>query len=342
MSDDVSTTPRRSLAQKHMASALWHIAPGQMQKQVETLKPVYDGFARVETHFSGISRGTESIVLAGAVPKSEWERMRAPMQQGDFPFPVKYGYAAAGQVVSGPDEMMGQNVFALHPHQDQFIAPQEALITVPDGVPLRRATLAANMETALNAVWDGGVGPGDRVAVIGAGIVGLLTASLLARLPAVDVYIVDIDAGKRDVSNAIGAAFVQPDACPQDCDCIFHTSATAAGLQTTLAAAGMEATVVEMSWYGERPIEVCLGGVMHSRRLRLISSQVGQVSPSHRSRWPYRRRLAKALELLTDSRLDVLVSNEISFDEAEHQMPHILSSDFRGLPPVVRYANALS
>ena len=342
MPDNFPSTPRRSHAQKHMASALWYTGPGQIQKQAEVLGPVCEGFARVETHFSGISRGTESLVLAGAVPESEWQRMQAPMQQGEFPFPVKYGYAAAGRVVAGPAEMIGQDVFALHPHQDQFIAPLANLVPVPEDIPLRRATLAANMETALNAVWDAGAGPGDRVAVIGAGIVGLLTASLLARLPAIEVHIVDIDEDKRAISQALGAEFALPDNIPQDCDCVFHTSATAAGLQTALSAAGMEAAVVEMSWYGSKTVQVALGGALHSRRLRIISSQVGQVSPSHRPRWPYRRRLAKALELLKDSQLDVLVGEEIAFDDAVHQMPHILSTNFQGLPPVVRYAKALA
>lgn len=343
MSQGPLPAPRRSIGQKHVARALWYIAPGRIESKVETLPPVRDGFVQVATHFSGLSRGTEALVLSGAVPESEWQRMRAPMQQGEFPFPVKYGYAAAGRVVAGPPETIGRNVFALHPHQDRFIAPLASLLTVPDNIPLRRATLAANMETALNAVWDGGVGPGDRVGVVGAGAVGLLVASVLARLPAADVHVIDIDCGKRAFSEALGATFSTPDKAPDNCDCVFHTSATSAGLATAIAAAGPEATVVEMSWYGNRPVDVRLGGAWHSQRLRIVSSQVGQVSPSHRPRWQHRRRLGKALELLADARLDMLVAETISFADAERELPDILlGKNFQGLPPVISYANALS
>ena len=343
MSQGPLPTSRRSVGRKQMARALWYVAPGRMECRAETLPPVRDGFARVATHFSGISRGTESLVLAGSVPESEWQRMRAPMQQGDFPFPVKYGYAAVGRVAAGPPEMIGQGVFALHPHQDQFTAPLGSLIPVPDNIPLRRAVLAANMETALNAVWDAGAGPGDRIAVIGAGVVGLLVANVLARLPATDVHVIDIDQAKRAPSEALGATFATPDAAPGDCDCVFHTSATEAGLATAIAAAGTEATIIEMSWYGSNTVNVQLGGAWHSQRLRIVSSQVGQVSLSHRVRWPHRRRLGKALQLLDDSRLDILVAEAISFDDADHHLPHILSErSFQGLPPVIHYANALS
>jgi len=270
--------------------------------------------------------------------------MRCPLQEGSFSFPVKYGYCATGIVAAGPDDLRGRTVFCLHPHQDVFIAPVSMLTPVPDGVPARRATLAANMETALNAHWDAGSGPGDTIVVVGAGIVGLLIAYLAARLPGADVAVVDIDPGKRDLIEALGARFVaagtHATALPAAADVVFHASASAAGLATALDVAGLEARIVEMSWYGDKAVAAPLGGPFHSQRLRLVSSQVGQVAPSRRPRWSHARRLAKAVSMLDAPVLDRLVAEEIPFDEAGELLPGILSDGAGGLPPVIRYPAA--
>ncbi|MGI9424691.1 MAG: zinc-dependent alcohol dehydrogenase [Hyphomicrobiaceae bacterium] len=306
--------------------------------KLETLLPVSDGHARVQTLFTGISRGTERLVSQGAVPESEWPVMRAPYQDGDFPFPVKYGYSAAGRVVEGPEKMLGQSVFCLYPHQEQFVVPLDALIQIPAAVPLRRATLAANMETALNAVWDAAALPGAKVAVVGAGIVGLLTARLVARLPAASVTVIDINRDRLAVAEDFGCTFALPGDQPTDCDVVFHTSASAAGLQTAIACAGLEGTVVEMSWYGTKPVTVDLGGRVHSKRLRIVASQVGRVAPAMRPRWTHRRRLKAALELLADPVLDHLVRDEIAFDEAPESLPIVLNQDYQAVPPVIAYS----
>jgi 2-desacetyl-2-hydroxyethyl bacteriochlorophyllide A dehydrogenase len=320
------------------ARALWYIGRGAAELREARLPPLAPGEARVRTLFSGISRGTERLVLNGSVGRSEWDRMRCPMQEGDFPFPVKYGYCAAGVVEDGPDKLVGRHVFCLHPHQDVFQVPADRLAAIPDGVPPRRATLAANMETALNAIWDGGAGPGDRIVVVGAGVVGLLVASVAARLPGADVTVVDVDAGRRPLAGALGAAFVAPEAAPGGADVVFHASASAAGLNTAIGCAALEGTIVEMSWYGERAVEVGLGGAFHSRRLRLVSSQVGQVSPGRRPRWDYRRRMAAALRLLDQPALDLLVADELAFEDAPRELPRILGPDAHGLAPVIRYS----
>jgi threonine dehydrogenase-like Zn-dependent dehydrogenase len=305
------------------------------------LPPLAPGEARVRSQFSGISRGTERLVFHGAVGCSEWERMRCPMQEGAFPFPVKYGYCAVGTVEAGPADCLGHSVFCLHPHQDVFQVPADRLAIVPDRVPPRRATLAANMETALNALWDGGAGPGDRIVVVGAGVVGLLVASLAVRLPGAAVTVVDVEAGRRPLAEALGAGFAGPDAAPGEADLVFHASASAAGLDTALACAGVEATVVEMSWYGDKPVQIGLGGAFHSRRLRLVSSQVGEVSPGRRPRWDYARRMAAALSLLDQPALDLLVAEDIAFADAPRELPRILGPSpgvTHGLAPVIRYS----
>ena len=330
-------TERRSTGRKQVARALWYVAPGIAELRPQAVEAPVAGEAQVETLYSGISRGTERLVLAGNVGASEWQRMRAPLQEGNFPFPVKYGYCAVGTVKAGPESLRGKTVFCLHPHQDWFNVPVGRLTVVPDAIPPRRATLAANMETALNAMWDSGAGPGDRIAVVGGGIVGLLVAHLAARLPGADVTLVDVDAKRAELACHVGARFALPADAPDNADVVFHTSASAAGLNTAITLAGEEGTVVEMSWYGEQATAVHLGGPFHSRRLRLVSSQVGQVAASRRVRWTYARRLEAALKLLEDARLDALVAAAIPFAEAATRVPKVLAPGAAGIAPVITY-----
>lgn len=328
---------RRSQGQIVVARALWYVKPGQCELRTERLTPPKPGEARVATLFSGISRGTERLVANGDVPESEWARMRAPLQAGAFPYPVKYGYSATGIVTAGPDALIGQTVFCLHPHQDHFQAPVGMLLPLPDGVPAKRATLAANMETALNAHWDADTAPGDRVLVVGAGIVGLLVAHLAARIAGTIVTVTDIDAGRADIAAALGLTFRTPDEAPTGNGIVFHTSATGAGLETAMSKAAFEGRIVELSWYGARPATIRLGGAFHSQRLQIISSQVGHVAPKQRGRISHRDRLATALSLLGDETLDALVSDEIPFDALPERLPQILAGTMGGLSPVVTY-----
>jgi threonine dehydrogenase-like Zn-dependent dehydrogenase len=284
-----------------------------------------------------ISRGTERLVLAGAVPASEFDRMRAPFMSGAFPFPVKYGYSTVGRVTRGPATLEGRAVFALHPHQRVFTVPVDAVVPLPDAVPPPRAVLAANMETALNAVWDAQPAPADRIAVVGAGVVGSLVAWLCGQLPGAQVTLVDVEASRADLARRLGVGFAAPNNAPQDCDLVIHASGTAAGLATSLDLAGMEAPILELSWYGAGDVAVPLGGAFHSRRLKLISSQVGQVAPSHRARWSFQRRLAAALDLLADARLDALLAPAIKFADLPARLPDILATQSGVLCQLIDY-----
>ncbi len=326
--------------QASKANALWYEAPGVAALREELLPTPRPAEACVATRWSAISRGTERLIFEGRVPASERQRMRAPLQQGDFPFPVKYGYCAAGVVEAGPPEWVGRAVFCLHPHQDRFVAPLAALRPVPEGTPLRRAPLAANMETALNALWDSGAGPGDRIVIVGAGVLGLLIAYLAAPLPGAEVTVVDTAPARKEIATALGATFrlaedFEPE--PVEADVVFHASATPEGLALSLASAGLEAKVVEASWHGEGETPTPLGGAFHAKRLQLVSSQVGQVSPSRRPRWPYARRLDKALALLADPRLDALISEEIDFTLAPRELPRLFAPGAPGLATLIRY-----
>lgn len=327
---------RRSTGKMHVARAIWYAKEGVVELRPVRLAPLQPGLARIRTLFSGISRGTERLILNGSVAQSEWSRMRGPNQEGDFPFPVKYGYCATGIVEEGPAALLGKTVFCLHPHQDLFDAPPDQLAVVPSEIPARRATLTANMETALNALWDSGAGPGDRIVVVGAGVVGLLVASLAARLPGAQVTSVDVNTARRPVAEALGAHFASPDAAPRDADVVFHASASSQGLNTAIKCAGHEGTIVELSWYGDKPVTVDLGDAFHSGRLKLISSQVGHISPSRRPRWDYPRRRAAAVSLLGEVALDRLVSEEIAFEHAQQELPRVLTSS-EGLAPIIRY-----
>lgn len=318
--------------------ALWYVAPG-----VADLRPASvsafsnDTQVSVRTLWSGISRGTERLVASGRVPVAEYERMRAPMQEGTFPFPVKYGYCAVGIVEDGPGALAGKTVFALHPHQDHFRAPASMLTPLPAQVPARRGILAANMETALNGLWDSAAGPADRIVVVGAGVIGLLVAYLCARLPGAEVTIVDIDSSRNSIASHLNVRFASPAEAPGEADVVFHTSGHPAGLTTALSCAGLEASVVEMSWFGEGDVAAPLGGAFHSRRLKLVSSQVGHVAPSRRPRWSYARRLAAALDLLADDKLDALITEDVAFSDLPDTIPRILAAGAPGLVTAIRY-----
>ena len=293
----------------------------------------------VRALWSGISRGTERLVFEGRVPESEYERMRAPFQQGDFPFPVIYGYSMVGIVEDGPQALVGKSVFSLHPHQSRFVAPAESVTILPDDLPPRRATLAANMETVLNAIWDGGVGPGDRIAIVGGGLLGGMLCALCGMIPGVETTLIDVNPSRRSLAYDMNVTFASPKDAPSGCDIAFHTSSSESGLETAIRCTGFEGTLVEMSWYGEGRTAIPLGGAFHSQRLRIVSSQVGHVSPSRRSRWPHARRLAKALDLLRDPRFDAILTGEVDFHDLPSALPDILSPDAQGLATAVHYGS---
>lgn len=309
-----------------VAQALWYTGPGQVEIRQESLPEPQTGELRVRALYGAISRGTEGLVLAGRVPASEYERMRAPFMGGDFPFPVKYGYATVGRVEQGIESLLGRTIFSLHPHQTLFNIRASAAIVLPKDLPPQRAVLAANMETALNAVWDAAPSPADRIAIVGGGVVGSLVAYLCGRLPGAEVTLVDVNPARAELAKAFGVSFATPESAKGDCDLVVHASGNPTGLGTALALAGEEATVVELSWYGNSAVTAQLGGAFHSRRLRLVSSQVGRIAPSHRPRWTHGRRLAAALALLADARLELLLATPVAFRDLPDQLPDILDA----------------
>ncbi len=317
--------------------AFWIAAPGRGELRHEAVPAPGPQEASVRTLFSGVSRGTESLVFGGHVPAGEYERMRAPFQAGQFPGPVKYGYSNVGQVLHGPPELAGKTVFCLHPHQQQYVVPCDALYLIPDSVPAARAILAANLETALNGLWDSGAGPGDRITVIGGGSVGCLTAWLAARIPGCEVELVDHNAHRAAIAKGLGVRFAPPDGATPDADVVLHASGSAEGLSLALRLAAFEAMVVELSWYGDRPVTLALGESFHARRLTLKSSQVGSIGAARRARWSLRRRMELALSLLTEPALDVLINSEGRFEELPQTLARLSGAPADVIMHRVRY-----
>ena len=307
------------------AQALWFSGAGQAQLRDVPLPHSQPGDVTVRAITSGISRGTESLVFHGLVPASEYHRMRCPFQEGTFPFPVKYGYAMVGVVEDGPAARIGETVLCLHPHQTRFTIPHTAAIALPPDTTVERAVLAPQLETALNALWDAPPCPGDRIAVVGGGVIGCLVAYLCVRIPGCSVTLIDPDTRRQSVAAAFGAAFAMPGtALPGNNDLVFHASGTADGLQTALSIAGFEASVIELSWYGTTLVPMPLGGAFHSQRLVLRASQVGAIAQARRARWDPVRRLTLALSLTADPRLDILLEDSVAFNELPLMLPKIL------------------
>ena len=319
------------------AHAFWLRAPGSGEIRPVTLPEPGPDEVMVRTLRSGVSRGTETLVFAGGVPPGQYAAMRAPFQEGDFPAPVKYGYLNVGAVEQGPEELCGRTVFCLYPHQSAYVVPAHAVTVVPDDVPPARAVLAGTVETAVNAMWDAGPLLGDRVAVVGAGMVGCCAARLLSRFPAVQVTLVDVDSGRAEVAAALGVDFALPADAPGGRDLVVHASATSAGLQRSLELLAPEGTVIELSWYGDDEVRLALGGAFHSSRLAIRASQVGTVSPARGGRRTTADRLALALELLRDPAFDALVTGQSHFCELPDVMARLAAGTLPALCHTITY-----
>jgi threonine dehydrogenase-like Zn-dependent dehydrogenase len=319
------------------AHAFWLNAPGHGEIRPVDLPHPDKSEALVRTLYTGISRGTESLVFRGGVPPSQYETMRAPFQEGDFPGPVKYGYLNVGVVEEGPPDLIGRTVFCLYPHQTRYVVPASVVTPVSDDVPAARAVLAGTVETAVNAAWDAAPLLGDRIAVVGAGMVGCCVAKVLAGFPAVQVQLVDIDPARAELADALGVGFATPERAAGECDLVVHASATEAGLSRSLELLVPEGVVLELSWYGDRRVSLPLGEAFHSRRLMVRGSQVGTVSPARRGRRSHADRLALALRLLADPAYDALITGECRFAELPTVLPRLAGGELSALCHRVAY-----
>jgi threonine dehydrogenase-like Zn-dependent dehydrogenase len=319
------------------AQAFWLRAPGCGEILPVTLPEPGPDDVTVRTLRSGVSRGTETLVFRGGVPPGQYSAMRAPFQEGDFPGPVKYGYLNVGAVEQGPAELRGHTVFCLYPHQTAYVVPASAVTVVPEGVPAARAVLAGTVETAVNALWDAAPLLGDRVAVVGAGMVGCCVARLLTRFPAVRVTLVDVDPRRAQIAAALGTDFALPGDAAAGQDLVIHASATSAGLQRSLDLLAPEGTVIDLSWYGDSEVRLSLGGAFHSRRLGIRASQVGTLSPSRSGRRTTADRLTLALDLLRDPAFDALLTGQSRFGELPDVMAQLAAGSLPALCHTITY-----
>ena len=319
------------------ARAFWVREPGVGEVRTAPLRSPRDGEVLVRALHSGVSRGTETLVFAGGVPAGQYAAMRAPFQEGDFPGPVKYGYLSVGVVEAGPADLLGRTVFCLHPHQSAYVVPAGAVVPVPDGVPARRAVLAGCVETAVNALWDAPPLLGDRIAVVGAGMVGCAVARLASQVPGTAVTLVDVDPGREQVARALGVGFALPSDAPTGCDLVVHASAAGAGLQRSLDLLAPEGTVLELSWYGEGEVTLSLGGAFHSSRLTVRASQVGTVGRGQRGRRTTRDRLALALDLLADPAYDTLLTGDSPLADLPSVLVALADGSLRSLCHTITY-----
>jgi 2-desacetyl-2-hydroxyethyl bacteriochlorophyllide A dehydrogenase len=319
------------------ARAFWIAAPGRGEIREESLPTASDDDVLVRALYSGISRGTEALVFRGSVPASEHQRMRAPFQAGSFPAPIKYGYSSVGRIEQGPRELQDRTVFVLYPHQTRYVVPAHAVHVLPDDVPPERAVLTANLETAINGLWDARPHVGDRIVVVGGGTIGCLVAWLAGRIPGCDVELVDVNPQREAIAHVFGVRFAAPDTVWEGADVVIHASGSPAGLELALRVAAFEARVVEMSWYGDQTVTLPLGEAFHARRLTLQSSQVGSVPASQRARWDPRRRMQLALTMLTDAALDVLITGETEFEDLPGTMAELAAGSGDALCHRIRY-----
>ncbi|MEM9043318.1 MAG: zinc-binding alcohol dehydrogenase [Pseudomonadota bacterium] len=317
--------------------ALTYTAPRQAELREWPQPAMSDAMVRVRTLFSGLSRGTERLIFEGRVPESEHDIMRAPFQQGDFPFPVAYGYAAVSLVEEGPDDLVGRQIFSLSPHQEQACLPVDAVLPLPADVPASRAILAANMETAVNAIWDASPKPGSRVAIVGAGLLGCLIAGLLSARGDLSVSVVDVLPQRSATLSDFHVSFISTTERMDPVETVFHTSASDAGLQTAIEMLAFEGQVIELSWFGSRMVSLDLGGAFHSKRLTIKGSQVGQVAKVRRASTTYRDRLAQAIGHLSDPRFDALITEEVAFENLPAELPRLLGEGAAGIATRIRY-----
>lgn len=321
------------------AAAFWIREPGLGEIRAAPLDAPGRDDVMVRTLHSGISRGTEALVFHGRVPADQYETMRAPFQQGEFPGPVKYGYLNVGQVEAGVAELIGRTVFCLFPHQTFYTVPAAAVVEVPAAVPPRRAVLAGIVETAINALWDARPLLGDRIAVVGAGAVGCCVARLAASFPGAVVTLMDTNPARARIADEWGIRFCTPNDETAEYDVVLHASASAAGLQRAIDLLAPEGRVVELSWYGDRPITVNLGGAFHSRRLDIRASQVSVVSPAQQGRRSNRQRLQLALDLLRDDAFDALLTGSSPFHELPTVMPELAGGTLPALCHTIDYSD---
>ena len=312
--------------------ALWHETTEHSTIRSVQI-PMDSSKVLVDARYSLISIGTELLVARGNVPPQLQVDMDVPYMEGDLMLPVKYGYSLVGV-----DTSTNTAVHLMHPHQDKCHVDRLSLFEIPDDVPLKRAALASNLETVLNATWDAAVSPGERVLIVGFGLIGSLIARVVADIPGVELIVAEVNPARARLASEMGFETIEiPLPASAPFDLAFNTSASGKGLQTALDMVGLEGRVIELSWYGNQQVSMSLGGEFHALRKRILSSQVSRIPAHMASRWNFKRRKEAVFRLLQNPAFDQHITHEITLDEAPLLFEQWRKQVPDGLGYVIRY-----
>ena len=278
----------------------------------------------VKTLYSGISKGTEKLVANGKVNFTQFDIMRCPLQEGSFDFPIKYGYINIGEIINGPKFLIGKNIFTLSPHQSIFKISLNN-INVIKSKNIKKYLLTANMETAVNIFWDSQTKKNNKILIIGLGSVGLLTAYYFKLRGYKNLYVTDINTNKRKISNKLNLNFVNFSKV-KNLDCIINTTSSYEILNNCFTKLNLDGKVVEASWYGQSYGKLNLGNEFHSKRLKIISSQVSNIPPHMKKTHTYKSRLKIAIDSLSDDKLMCLINSTSKFENLEKDYISILNN----------------
>ena len=314
------------------AISVWFTSPRTVELRASSVAVPARGEVRIQTLFSGISHGSEMTVYRGDVPASLSLDATLPTLQGTFEFPVKYGYASVGRVIDfGADVtgvLEGDLVFAFNPHETCYTVPAGVVIKLPRELNPRIGIFTANVETALNALLDATPRLGERVLVIGQGVVGLLITQLVRRAGASLVITSDLHESRRQLSQLAGADVTLDPSTERitervhaltggvGADVVIEASGEPRVLDEAIGAAAQEGRVVIVSWYGTKRADLGLGSDFHRKRLMLKSSQVSNLDPSLAPRWTIARRRELAVGYLSELLLDKLITRVLPFERA--------------------------
>ena len=278
----------------------------------------------VKTIYSGISKGTEKLISSKMVSKNQFELMQAPFQKGNFNLPIKYGYINVGKIINGPKNLINKNIFSLYPHQTIYEIPIKNINLLPKD-NLKKYVLVANMETAINIFWDCSANKNDKILIFGLGTVGLLTAFFFKLKNYKKIYVYDSNINKKKYCNLLRLNFINLKQA-KDFNIIINTTSNYKVLEKSMSILVNEGKIVEASWYGSKKGYLSLGDYFHSRRLKLISSQVSKIPNHMKNKYDYKKRLKLAINSLKHKKLEKLITSESNFFNLERDYFKILNN----------------
>jgi threonine dehydrogenase-like Zn-dependent dehydrogenase len=318
---------------KIFTKALWHLSRSKSVLQQDELPLLHNTI--VQSLYSLISAGTEKLVAKGFVPEKLHGTMTVPYMQGTLGLPVKYGYSLTGKIVESEVFEKDALVHIMHPHQDIICVDAKHCMLIPDYIPVKRATLVANMETVINAIWDADLQKGTSVLVAGYGTIGALLARICKTQFDCNVYLIEKNENRAILLERHGYRLATENDILYDV--AFNCTANETALQYCIDHVGEEGSVIELSWYGDKKVSLSLGESFHTMRKKIISSQVSSIPKAKRASWNYENRKQLAFSYLNDAFFDELITNEIPFAETQNFFEKLRSENLSGIGYCIKY-----